>query len=131
MATSACGPSFEAHREERRAPQDDDEHKPPRGKPRGVLRSNRAQILARENHFDGSVARNIFCDSGVRLWKTQEAPMRFYMNSYLLVVGTVVGSLSLLFGGGIVLTKTAIKDTPAGPSKIERAARPEPAPPQV
>jgi hypothetical protein len=59
----------------------------------------------------------------------QEAAMRFSMNSYLLGVGTVVGALAFGFGGGILLTKTAIKDTPAGPSRIERAARPEPAPP--
>lgn len=59
--------------------------------------------------------------------------MRFSMNSYLLGVGTVVGALTFGFGGGILLTKTAIKDTPAAPSRIERAARPEPAPaaPQV
>jgi type IV secretory pathway VirB10-like protein len=54
--------------------------------------------------------------------------MRFSMNSYLLGVGTVVGALAFGFGGGILLTKTAIKDTPAGPSRIERAARQEPAP---
>jgi flagellar biosynthesis GTPase FlhF len=57
--------------------------------------------------------------------------MRFSMNSYLLGVGTVVGALAFGFGGGILLTKTAIKDTPAGPSRIERAARPEPMSPQV
>jgi hypothetical protein len=57
--------------------------------------------------------------------------MRFSMNSYLLGVGTVVGALTFGFGGGILLTKTAIKDTPAGSSRIERAARPEAAPPQV
>src|SRR3954451_19248782 len=57
--------------------------------------------------------------------------MRFSMNSYLLGVGTVVGALAFGFGGGILLTKTAIKDSPAGPSRIERAARPEPASPQV
>jgi hypothetical protein len=51
--------------------------------------------------------------------------MRFSMNSYLLGVGTVVGALALGFGGGIVLTKTAIKDT-SGQSRIERAARSEP-----
>jgi hypothetical protein len=61
----------------------------------------------------------------------QEAAMRFSMNSYLLGVGTVVGALAFGFGGGIFLTKTAIKDSPAGPSRIERVARPEPAPPQV
>jgi hypothetical protein len=55
--------------------------------------------------------------------------MRFSMNSYLLGVGTVVGALAFGFGGGILLTKTAIKDTPAGSSRIERAARPEPASP--
>ena len=57
--------------------------------------------------------------------------MRFSMNSYLLGVGTVVGALTFGFGGGILLTKTAIKDTPAGPNRIERAARVEPASPQV
>ena len=57
--------------------------------------------------------------------------MRFSMNSYLLGVGTVVGALAFGFGGGILLTKTAIKDSPAGPSRIERVARPEPASPQV
>jgi outer membrane biosynthesis protein TonB len=66
-------------------------------------------------------------DSG----RQQEAAMRFSMNSYLLGVGTVVGALALGFGGGIVLTNTAIKDSPSGPSRIERAARPEPASPQV
>src|SRR3954454_7087923 len=59
--------------------------------------------------------------------------MRFSMNSYLLGVGTVVGALAFGFGGGILLTNTAIKDTPAGPSRIERVARQEitPAPVQV
>jgi hypothetical protein len=57
--------------------------------------------------------------------------MRFSMNSYLLGVGTVVGALAFGFGGGILLTKTAIKDTPLGPTRIERAARPEAASPQV
>jgi hypothetical protein len=57
--------------------------------------------------------------------------MRFSMNSYLLGVGTVVGALAFGFGGGILLTKTAIKEQPAGPSRIERVARPELASPQV
>jgi outer membrane biosynthesis protein TonB len=57
--------------------------------------------------------------------------MRFSMNSYLLGVGTVVGALAFGFGGGVLLTKTAIKEQPSGPSRIERVARPEPAPPQV
>src|SRR5258708_39388833 len=63
-------------------------------------------------------------DSG----RPQEATMLFSMNSYLLGVGTVVGALAFGFGGGILLTKTAIKDSPAGPSRIERVARPEPTP---
>jgi len=46
--------------------------------------------------------------------------MPFSMMSYFLGVGTVVGALALGFGGGIVLTKTAMKDTPA-PNRIERA----------
>ncbi len=57
--------------------------------------------------------------------------MRFSMLSYLLGVGTVVGALTLGFGGGVLLTKTAIKDSASGPSRIERAARAEPAAPQV
>jgi len=59
--------------------------------------------------------------------------MRFSMNSYLLGVGTVVGALAFGFGGGVLLTNTAIKDTPTGPSRIERATRQEPVPasPQV
>jgi hypothetical protein len=46
--------------------------------------------------------------------------MPFSMMSYFLGVGTVVGALALGFGGGIVLTKTAMKDAPA-PNRIERA----------
>jgi hypothetical protein len=59
--------------------------------------------------------------------------MPFSMTTYFAGVGTVVGALALGFGSGIVLTNTAIKDTPAGPTRIERVARPEPiaAPPQV
>jgi type IV secretory pathway VirB10-like protein len=55
------------------------------------------------------------------------------MTTYFAGVGTVVGALALGFGSGIVLTNTAIKDPPAGPTRIERVARPEPtaAPPQV
>jgi hypothetical protein len=58
--------------------------------------------------------------------------MPFSMTSYFLGVGTVVGALALGFGGGIVLTNTAIKDAPSAPSRVERAARSEPVPsPQV
>jgi hypothetical protein len=51
--------------------------------------------------------------------------MPFSMPSYLLGVGTVVGALTLGFGGGVLLTKTAIKE-PSGLSRMERAARAEP-----
>jgi type IV secretory pathway VirB10-like protein len=59
--------------------------------------------------------------------------MPFSMTTFFAGVGTVVGALALGFGGGIVLTDTAIKDSPAGPTRIERVARPEPiaASPQV
>jgi hypothetical protein len=59
--------------------------------------------------------------------------MSFSMTTYLAGVGTVVGALALGFGSGVVLTNTALKDTPAGPTRIERVARREPiaAPPQV
>jgi hypothetical protein len=67
------------------------------------------------------------------LSKPQETPMPFSMPSYFLGVGTVVGALTLGFGGGVLLTKTAIKDTSSGPSRMERAARSEPMPaaPQI
>ena len=52
--------------------------------------------------------------------------MPFSMTTYLAGVGTVVGALALGFGGGVVLTNTAIKDTPAGPTRIERVMRSEP-----
>jgi hypothetical protein len=52
--------------------------------------------------------------------------MPFSMTTYFAGVGTVVGALALGFGGGVVLTNTAIKDTPAGPTRIERVMRSEP-----
>ena len=48
--------------------------------------------------------------------------MPFSMTTYFAGVGTVVGALALGFGGAVVLTNTAIKDTPAGPTRIERYA---------
>jgi hypothetical protein len=48
------------------------------------------------------------------------------MTTYFAGVGTVVGALALGFGGAVVLTNTAIKDTPAGPTRIERVMRSEP-----
>jgi type IV secretory pathway VirB10-like protein len=58
--------------------------------------------------------------------------MSFSMNTYFAGVGTVVGALIFGFGSGIVLTKTAIKDT-SGPTRIERVAHREriAMPPQV
>jgi len=54
--------------------------------------------------------------------------MRFSLTSYLLGVGTVVGALAFSFGGGVLVTKTAVKETAAGPTRVERVARSEPAP---
>jgi outer membrane biosynthesis protein TonB len=48
------------------------------------------------------------------------------MTTYFAGLGTVVGALALGFGGAVVLTNTAIKDTPAGPTRIERVMRSEP-----
>jgi hypothetical protein len=77
--------------------------------------------------------RNICRDSRVRFRETATGAtvMPFSMTSYFLGVGTVVGALALGFGGGIVLTNTAIKETPTGPSRVERAARAEPVPSPV
>jgi hypothetical protein len=54
--------------------------------------------------------------------------MPFSLTSYLLGVGTVVGALAFSFGGGVLVTKTAVKETAAGPTRVERVARSEPAP---
>jgi hypothetical protein len=62
-----------------------------------------------------------------------EAMMPFSLSSYLLGVGTVVGALAFGFGGGVLLTKTAMKDSSPAESRVERVARAEPAspPPQA
>jgi hypothetical protein len=52
--------------------------------------------------------------------------MPFSLSSYLLGVGTVVGALAFGFGGGVLLTNTAMKETSATPTRVERLARAEP-----
>jgi type IV secretory pathway VirB10-like protein len=47
----------------------------------------------------------------------------FSLPSYLLGVGTVVGALAFGFGGGVLLTKTAMKDTPVAETRVERVKR--------
>jgi len=56
----------------------------------------------------------------------------FSLSSYLLGVGTVVGALGFGFGGGVLLTKTAMKDTPVAETRVERVKRADspPAPAQ-
>ena len=49
--------------------------------------------------------------------------MPFSLSSYLLGVGTVVGALAFGFGGGVLLTKTAMKDTPVAETRVERVKR--------
>jgi uncharacterized protein YgbK (DUF1537 family) len=49
--------------------------------------------------------------------------MPFSLSSYLLGVGTVVGALPFGFGGGLLLTKTAMKDTPVAETRVERVKR--------
>jgi hypothetical protein len=58
--------------------------------------------------------------------RTVEANMPFSLGSYLLGVGTVVGALAFGFGGGVLLTHTAMKESPAGQTRVERLARAEP-----
>jgi hypothetical protein len=48
--------------------------------------------------------------------------MRIHLTSYLLGIGTVVGALTVGFGGGVVLTHTAMKASPSGPARVERPA---------
>src|SRR5258708_6268697 len=49
--------------------------------------------------------------------------MPFSLPSYLLGVGTVVGALAFGFGGGVLLTKTAMKDIPVAETRVERVKR--------
>jgi len=53
----------------------------------------------------------------------RETTMPFSLSSYLLGVGTVVGALAFGFGGGVLLTKTAMKDTPVAETRIDRVKR--------
>jgi hypothetical protein len=58
--------------------------------------------------------------------RTVEANMPLSLGSYLLGVGTVVGALGFGFGGGVLLTHTAMKETTPGQTRLERLARVEP-----
>jgi hypothetical protein len=49
--------------------------------------------------------------------------MPFSLGSYLLGVGTVVGALAFGFGGGLLLTHAAMKESPAAQTRVERLAR--------
>jgi hypothetical protein len=60
---------------------------------------------------------------------TPETIMPFSLTSYLLGVGTVAGALAFGFGGGILLTNTAMKESPTRPTRVERVARSESRPP--
>jgi hypothetical protein len=51
--------------------------------------------------------------------------MPLSMGSYLLGVGTVIGALTFGFGGGVLLTHTAIEESSAGQTKVKRLARAE------
>jgi hypothetical protein len=60
--------------------------------------------------------------------------MPFSLGSYLIGVGTVVGTLAFGFGSGVLLTHTAMRESPAGQTRVERvaSAKPEtPATPQI
>jgi hypothetical protein len=58
--------------------------------------------------------------------RTVETNMPFSLGSYLLGVGTVVGALAFGFGGGVLLTHTAMKESPAEQTRVERFAHAEP-----
>jgi hypothetical protein len=55
-----------------------------------------------------------------------EANMPLSLGSYLLGVGTVLGAIAFGFGGGVLLTHTAMKESPAGQTRAERLVRAEP-----
>src|ERR1700680_810072 len=68
-----------------------------------------------------------FCGTGcaIRAFASvnAEITMPFSLSSYLLGVGTVVGALAFGFGGGVLLTKTAMKDSPMAETRVERIKR--------
>lgn len=53
--------------------------------------------------------------------------MTFSMPSFFVGVGTVVGAIALGFGGGVILTGSAVRDT-STPARVERVAHPESVP---
>ncbi len=57
--------------------------------------------------------------------------MTFSMPSFFIGVGTVVAAIALGFGGGVLLTSSAIKETPAAPTRVERLAQPDQASPKI
>src|SRR5207253_8398598 len=74
-------------------------------------------------HFSpGRIRRNGAAIRAFALVNT-ETTMPFSLSSYLLGVGTVVGALGFGFGGGVLLTKTAMKDTPVAETRVERVKR--------
>jgi hypothetical protein len=61
------------------------------------------------------------------LLRTVEARnMPFSLGSYLIGVGTVVGTLAFGFGSGVLLTHTAMRESPAGQTRVERLAGAKP-----
>lgn len=57
--------------------------------------------------------------------RTVEVNMPFSLGSYLIGVGTVVGTLAFGFGGGVLLTHTAMKESPAGQTRVVRRKNPD------
>ncbi len=56
--------------------------------------------------------------------------MNFSMPSYLIGVGTVVGAIAVGFGGGVILTNSAVKEA-ATPARVERVAHPDVPPAKI
>jgi hypothetical protein len=79
--------------------------------------------VLRRPRIGGSAER--WCGSGVRFGKNKETTMPFSLSSYLLGVGTVVGALAFGFGSGVLLTKTAMKDSSTAETRVERVKRAE------
>src|SRR5258707_11346500 len=78
----------------------------------------RAPVISAKSHLRIGGATGAFA------LVNRETTMPFSLSSYLLGVGTVVGALAFGFGGGVLLTKTAMKDTPAE-TRVERVKRAE------
>jgi hypothetical protein len=95
-----------------------------------TARNQRATMRCRDRELSSANRAQTIAGTSARtrafVLLTVEANMPLALGSYLLGVGTVVGALAFGFGGGVLLTHTAMKESTPGQTRLERLARAEP-----